>query len=133
MIAAARTTLEEAFAIRIPERTYYNTKAAAFLSLGWPREAMEILTALMDLPGDEVMTRQHAYSHYLWAQAYADLRLSEAAVPSAQVAAVKMKQIKSRLHLCRLRGLHAQLSQLDGSNLEVIRFGVLLQSEGRSR
>lgn len=133
MIAATRTTLEEAFAIRITERTYYNTKAAALLSLGWPREAIEILTALMDLPADEAMMRQNAYSQYLWAQAYADLRLSEAAVPSAQEAVATMKRIKSRLHLRRLQGLHAQLSQLDGSNIEVIRFGVMVQSERRSR
>ncbi len=133
IIAATRATLEEEFAIRITERTYCNTKAAAFLSLGWPREAMEILTALMDLPADEAMTRQNAYSQYLWAQAYTDLRCSEAAAPSAQEAAVKMKQIRSRLHLYRLRGLHAQLSQLDGSNLEVIRFGVIVQSERRDR
>ncbi len=128
IIAETRDILEEEFAIRITERTYQNTKAAAMLSAGWPREALQELTALMDLPEEGDMTRQNAYTDYLWSQAYADLGLIDAAATPAQDALVRMKQIKSRIHIMRIAGLQGQLSQLDSKNIEVIRLGVMVNS-----
>jgi hypothetical protein len=46
---------------------------------------------LMDLP-EEDMTRQNAYTDYLWAAAYANLGLIDAAATPAQDALVVMKQ-----------------------------------------
>src|SRR6185312_11240925 len=126
IIAETRDILEEEFSIRITERTYSNTNAAAMLSAGWPREALQELTDLMDLPEEGDMTRQNAYSDYLWSQAYADLGLIDAAVTPAQDALVRMKQIKSRIHIMRIAGLQEQLSQLDSKNIEVIRLGVMV-------
>lgn len=68
IIAETRGILEEEFFIKITERTYHNTKAAALLAAGWPREALEVLTDLMDLPSEGDMTRQNAYTDYLWSQ-----------------------------------------------------------------
>jgi len=128
IIAETRDILEEEFAIRITEHTYQNTKAAALLSVGWPREALEVLTDLTDLPPEENMTRQNAYTGYLWAQAYADLELIDAAATPAQDAFVTMKQIKSHIHMMRIAGLQGQLSQLDSKHIEVIRLGVMVKS-----
>jgi DNA-binding XRE family transcriptional regulator len=126
IIAETRDILEEEFSIRITERTYRNTKAAAMLSAGWPREALEVLTDLMDLPEEGDMTRQNAYTDYLWSQAYADLGLIDAAATPAQDAFVVMKQIKSRIHMMRIAGLQGQLSQIDSKHIEVIRLGVMV-------
>jgi transcriptional regulator with XRE-family HTH domain len=128
IIAETRDILEEEFAIRITKRTYQNTKAAAMLAAGWTREALEALTDLMDLPEEGDMTRQNAYADYLWSQAYADLGLIDAAATPAQDALVRMKQIKSRLHMMRIAGLQGQLSQLDSKHIEVIRLGVMVNS-----
>jgi tetratricopeptide (TPR) repeat protein len=128
IIAASRDILEDEFAIRITERTYQNTKAATMLAAGWPREALEVLTDVMNLPEEGDMTRQNAYTDYLWAQAYADLGWIDAAATPAQEALVRMKQIKSRLHIMRLAGLQGQLSQLDNKHIEVIRLGVMVNS-----
>ncbi len=126
IIAETRNILEEEFSIRITERTYHNTTAAAMLSSGWPREALQELTDLMDLPEEGDMTRQNAYTDYLWSQAYADLGLIDAAATPAQDALIVMKQIKSGVHLMRIAGLQGQLSQLDSKHIEVIRLGVML-------
>lgn len=126
IIAEARGILEGEFSIRITERTYHNTKAAAFLAAGWPHEALQELTDLMDLPLEGDMTRQNAYTDYLWSQAYADLRLIDAAATPAQEAFVIMKQIKSHIHMMRIAGLQGQLSQLDSKHIEVIRLGVMV-------
>lgn len=128
IIAATRDILEENFAIRITERTYHNTKAAAMLSVGWPREALEVLTDVMDLPEEGDMTRQNAYTDYLWSQAYADLGLIDAAATPAQDALIIMKQIKSHIHTMRIAGLQGQLSQTDSKHIEVIRLGVMVNS-----
>ena len=42
----------------------------------------------MDLPPEGIMTRQNAYTDYLWSQAYADLGLIDAAAAPAQDALV---------------------------------------------
>jgi tetratricopeptide (TPR) repeat protein/DNA-binding XRE family transcriptional regulator len=128
IIAETRDILEEDFSIRITERTYHNTKAAALLAAGWPREALQELTDLMNLPSEEDMTRQNAYTDYLWSQAYADLGLIDAAATPAQEAFVRMKQIRSCIHMMRIAGLQGQLSQLDSKNIEVIRLGVMVHS-----
>ncbi len=128
IITATRDILEEEFAIKITERTYHNTKAATMLAAGWTREALQELTDLMDLPEEGDMTRQNAYTDYLWSQAYADLGLIDAAATPAQDALVKMKQIKSRIHIMRIAGLQGQLSQLDSKHIEVIRLGVMVNS-----
>jgi len=128
IIAETRGILEDEFSIRITERTYHNTKAAAMLSASWPREALQELTDLMDLPEEGDMTRQNAYTDYLWSQAYADLGLIDAAATPAQDAFVIMKQIKSRIHMMRIAGLQGQLSQLDSKHIEVIRLGVMVNS-----
>jgi tetratricopeptide (TPR) repeat protein len=128
IIAETRGLLEDEFSMRITERTYRNTKVAAMLSAGWPREALQELTNVMDLPSEGDMTRQNAYTDYLWSQAYADLRLIDAAATPAQDALVVMKQIKSRVHVLRIAGLQGQLSQLDNKNIEVIRLGVMVNS-----
>ena len=60
IIAEIRDLLDEEFAIKITERTYQNTKAAAMLAAGWTHEALEVLTDLMDLPEEGDMTRQNA-------------------------------------------------------------------------
>lgn len=96
------------------------------LSAGWPREALQELTDLMDLPEEGDMARQNAYTDYLWSQAYADLGLIDAAATPAQDALVRMKQIKSRIHIIRIAGLQGQLSQLDSKHIEVIRLGVMV-------
>jgi DNA-binding XRE family transcriptional regulator len=93
IIAATREILEEEFAIKITERTYQNTQAAAMLAAGWPREALEVLTNVMDLPEEGDMTRQNASTDYLWSQAYADLGLLDAAASPAQDAFVRMKSM----------------------------------------
>lgn len=98
------------------------------LAAGWPREALQELTDLMDLPEEGDMARQNAYTEYLWSQAYADLGFIDAAAPSAQDAFVVMKQIKSHIHMLRIAGLQAQLSQLDRQHIEVIRLGVMVNS-----
>ncbi|GHO57610.1 hypothetical protein [Ktedonobacter robiniae] len=98
------------------------------LEAGWPREALQELTDLMDLPEEGDMTRQNAYTDYLWAQAYANLGLIDAAATPAQDAFARMKQIKSRIHITRIAGLQGQLSQLDSKNIEVIRLGVMIHS-----
>lgn len=126
IIAETRAILEDEFSIRITERTYRNTKAAALLAAGWPHEALQELTDLMDLPPEGDMTRQNAYTDYLWSQAYADLKLIDAAATPAQEAFVVMKQIKSHIHMMRIAGLQGQLSQLDKRNIEVIRLGVMV-------
>ncbi|SRR5579885_1021329 len=126
IIAETRELLEKEFSIRITERTYHNTKAAAMLSAGWPREALQALTDLMDLPEEGDMMRQNAYTDYLWSQAYADLGLIDAAATPAQDALVRMKQIKSHVHIMRIAGLQGQLSQLDSKHIEVIRLGVMV-------
>ncbi len=128
IIAETRGILEDEFSIRITERTYRNTKAAALLAAGWPREALQELTDLMDLPEEGDMIRQNAYTDYLWSQAYADLGLIDAAATPAQDALVSMKQIKSRIHIMRIAGLQGQLSQLDSKHIEVIRLGVMVNS-----
>src|SRR5205085_6940293 len=104
---------------RITERTSRNTKATALLAAGWPREALQELTDLMDLPPEGDMTRQNAY---------ADLGLIDAAATPAQDALVRMKQIKSHIHIMRIAGLQGQLSQLDSKHIEVIRLGVMVNS-----
>lgn len=126
IIAETRDILEEEFSIKITERTYRNTKAAAMLATGWSREALQELTDLMDLPEEGDMTRQNAYTDYLWSQAYADLGLIDAAATPAQDAFVVMKQIKSRVHMMRIAGLQGQLSQIDSKHIEVIRLGVMV-------
>ena len=126
MIAETREVLEEEFSIKITERTYHNTKAAALLAAGWPREALQELTDLMDIPEEGNMTRQNAYTDYLWSQAYADLGLIDAAAAPAQDAFVRVKQIKSSVHMMRIAGLQGQLSQLDSKHIEVIRLGVMV-------
>jgi DNA-binding XRE family transcriptional regulator len=128
IIAESRDILEQEFSIRITERTYHNTHAAALLIAGWPREALETLTDLMDLPEEGDMARQNAYTAYLWSQAYADLGLIDASATPAQDALVVMKQIKSRVHMMRIAGLQAQLSQLESKHIEVIRLGVMVNS-----
>lgn len=128
IIAETREILEDEFSIRITERTYHNTKAAALLAAGWSREALQELTGLMDLPEEGDMTRQNAYTDYLWSQAYANLGLIDAAATPAQDALVKMKQIRSRIHITRIAGLQGQLSQHDSKNIEVIRLGVMVNS-----
>ncbi len=128
IIANTRGILEDAFSIRITERTYRNTKAAALLTAGWPREALQELTDVMDLPQEEDMTRQNAYTDYLWSQAYADLGVIDAAATPAQDAFMVMKQIRSRIHMRRIAGLQGQLSQLDNRHIEVIRLGVMINS-----
>lgn len=128
IISETSDILEEEFSIRITERTYHNTKAAALLAVGWPREALQELTDLMDLPEEEEMTRQNAYTDYLWSQAYADLGLIDAAATPAQDALVRMKQIRSGIHMMRIAGLQGQLSQLDSKHIEVIRLGVMVNS-----
>jgi DNA-binding XRE family transcriptional regulator len=128
IITETRDILEEEFSIKITERTYRNTKAAAMLSAGWPREALQELTNLMDLPEEGDMTRQNAYTDYLWSQAYADLGWIDAAATPAQDAFVVMKQIKSCVHMMRIAGLQGQLSQLDSKHIEVIRLGVMVNS-----
>ncbi len=128
IIAETRGDLEDEFAIRITERTYHNTKAAAMLSAGWPHEALQELSDLMDLPEEGDMTRQNAYTDYLWAQAYTNLGLIDAAATPAQDAFVVMKQIKSRIHMMRIAGLQGQLSQFDSKHIEVIRLGVMVNS-----
>jgi tetratricopeptide (TPR) repeat protein/DNA-binding XRE family transcriptional regulator len=129
IIAATRDVLDDEFSIKITERTYRNTQAAALLAAGWPREALEVLTDLMDLPPEGNMTRQNAYTDYLWSQAYTDLGLIDAAATPAQDALVVMKQIKSRIHMMRIAGLQGQLSQLDSKHIEVIRLGVMVYSQ----
>lgn len=126
IIAETRGMLEDAFSIKITERTYRNTKAAALLAAGWPREALEVLTDAMDLPPEGDMTRQNAYTDYLWSQANADLGLIDAAVVPAQDAFVVMKHIKSRIHMLRIAGLQGQLSQIDNEHIEIIRLGVMI-------
>lgn len=128
IIAETRGMLEDAFSIRITERTYRNTKAAALLAAGWPREALEVLTDVMDLPPEGDMTRQNAYTDYLWSQANADLGLIDAAATPAQDAFIAMKHIKSRFHMLRIAGLQGQLSLLDNKHIEVIRLGVMINS-----
>ncbi|GHO56215.1 hypothetical protein [Ktedonobacter robiniae] len=128
IITETRDILEEEFSIRITERTYRNTKVAAMLEAGWSREALQELTDLMDLPEEGDMTRKNAYTDYLWAQAYANLGLIDAAATPAQDAFARMKQIKSRIHITRIAGLQGQLSQLDSKNIEVIRLGVMIHS-----
>jgi tetratricopeptide (TPR) repeat protein len=127
-IEQARNTLEEEFSIRVTERTYRNTMIAALLAVGWPREALQELSDLMDLAPEGDMTRQNAYSDYLWGQAYADRGLVDAAVTPAQDALHVMKRIKSQIHVMRIAGLQSQLSQRDGKNIEVIRLGVMINS-----
>lgn len=126
IIAETRGILEDEFSIKITERTYRNTKAAALLAAGWPHEALQELTDLMDLPSEGDMTRQNAYTDYLWSQAYADLKFIDAAATPAQEAFVIMKQIKSDIHMMRIAGLQGQLSQLDRKHIEVIRLGVMV-------
>ena len=128
IIARTRSILEDEFSIKITERTYHNTKAATLLAAGWPREVLQELTDLMDLPREEDMTRQNAYTDYLWSQAYTDMGLIDAAAAPAQDAFVIMKQIKSRIHMMRIAGLQGQLSQLDSKNIEVIRLGVMVNA-----
>jgi tetratricopeptide (TPR) repeat protein len=128
IIAETRDILEEEFSIKVTERTYHNTKAAALLIAGWPREALQELTGLMDLPEEGDMARQNAYTDYLWSQAYADLGLIDASATPAQDAFVVMKQIKSRVHMMRIAGLQGQLSQIDRKHIEVIRLGVMVNS-----
>lgn len=128
IIAETRDILEEEFSIRITERTYHNTKAATLLAVGWPREALHELTDLMDLPEEGDMIRQNAYTDYLWSQAYADLGLIDAAATPAQDALVRMKQIRSCIHMMRIAGLQGQLRQLDSKHIEVIRLGVMVNS-----
>jgi DNA-binding XRE family transcriptional regulator len=128
IIAKTRDILEDEFSIRITERTYRNTKAAALLAAGWPRESLQELTGLMDLPPEGNMSRQNAYTDYLWSQAYADLGWIDAAATPAQDALTVMKQIKSHIHMLRIAGLQGQLSQLDSKHIEVIRLGVMVNS-----
>jgi DNA-binding XRE family transcriptional regulator len=128
IIAETKDMLEEEFAIRITQRTSHNTKAAAMLATGWPHEALRELSDLMDLPEEGDMSRQNAYTEYLWSQAYADLGVIDAAATPAQDALTIMKQIKSRIHVMRIAGLQGQLSQLDNKHIEVIRLGVMVNS-----
>jgi tetratricopeptide (TPR) repeat protein len=120
--------LEDEFSIKMSERGYHIGKASVLLAAGWPREALQELTDLMDLSPEGDMTRQNAYTTYLWAQAYADLGWIDAAATPAQDALEVMKQIRSNLNITRIAGLQAQLSQIDRKNIEVIRPGVMLDS-----
>ena len=128
IIEETKDILENEFSWTMSERSYHNTKAAALLAAGWPREALQELTDLMDLPLEGDMTRQNAYTDYLWSQAYADLGLIDAAATPAQDALAVMKQIKSRVNMMRIAGLQGQLSQLDSKHIEVIRLGVMVNS-----
>jgi transcriptional regulator with XRE-family HTH domain len=128
IIARTKGILENEYLKSVSERSYHSSKAAALLAAGWPREAMQELTDLMDLPPEGDMTRMNAYTSLLWAQAYTDLGWIDAAAEPAQEALVVMKQIKSNVNIARLAGLQAQLSQIDNKNIEVIRLGVMLNS-----
>jgi transcriptional regulator with XRE-family HTH domain len=129
IIAKTKEILEEEFLIKISDRTYQNARAAALLAAGWPREALQVLTDVMDLPSEGDMTRMNAYTSYLWSQAYADLGWVDAAATPAQETLEVMKQIKSRVNIARIAGLQGQLSLLDRKNIEVIRLGVMLNGE----
>jgi tetratricopeptide (TPR) repeat protein len=128
IIARTRDVLEDEFLIKISERTYHNAKASYLLAAGWPREALQELTDLMDLPAEGDMTRMNAYTDYLWSQAYADLGKIDAATTPAQDTLKVMKQIKSHVNITRIAGLQAQLSQIDSKHIEVIRLGVMVNS-----
>jgi transcriptional regulator with XRE-family HTH domain len=127
-IARTKDILEDEFLKSVSERSYHSSKAAALLAAGWPREAMQELSDLMDLPPEGDMTRMNAYTSYLWSQAYADLGWVDAAAAPAQDSLAVMKKIKSNVNIARLAGLQAQLSQIDDKNIEVIRLGVMLNS-----
>lgn len=115
------------FGIKPNMRRYYSTKAATFLAVGWPREALDILTNATSDPSQGSMARMNAYSDLLWAQAYADTGKIEAAATLAQDTLTVLRDIRSTTNISRIAGLHGQLSSLDSSNIEVIRLGVMLK------
>jgi tetratricopeptide (TPR) repeat protein len=126
VIEAEKGSFDDEFSVRVSDRRYHVTKAGALLAAGWPREALQELTDLMDLPPEGDMTRMNAYTTYLWSQAYADLGQIDAATTPAQDTLEVMKQIKSRVNVMRIAGLQGQLSLIDSKNIEVIRLGVML-------
>ena len=128
IIEKTKDILENEFLMRMSERSYHNGKASAFLAAGWPREALQELSDVMDLPPEGDMTRQNAFTTYLWSQAYADLGNIDAATTPAQDTLDVIKQIGSKVNITRIAGLQGQLSSIDSKHIEVIRLGLMVNS-----
>jgi hypothetical protein len=117
-----------ASSIDVAKRQLEISKASALLAAGWPREALQELTEMLNLPSQGNMVRMNAYTNFLWAQGYADTGKLDGAALLAQDALTVMKRIRSEVNIARIRGLYRQLVSADSRQIEVIRLGVMLGS-----
>jgi tetratricopeptide (TPR) repeat protein len=112
--------------IDVAKRQVQISKASALLAVDWPREALQELTEMLNLPPLGNMTRMNAYTNLLWAQGYADIGKLDGAALLAQDSLTVMKRIKSEVNIERIRSLYRQLINTDSGQIEAIRLGVLL-------
>jgi tetratricopeptide (TPR) repeat protein len=117
-----------ASSIDVAKRQIQVSKASALLAADWPREALQELTEMLNLPPQGNMVRMNAYTNFLWAQGYADTGKLDGAALLAQDTLTVMKRIKSEVNIARIRGLYRQLVSADSRQIEVIRLGVMLGS-----
>jgi tetratricopeptide (TPR) repeat protein len=117
-----------ASSIDVAKRQIQVSKASALLAADWPREALQELTEMLNLPPQGNMVRMNAYTNFLWAQGYADTGKLDGAALLAQDTLTVMKRIKSEVNIARIRGLYRQLVSVDSRQIEVIRLGVMLGS-----
>lgn len=110
----------------VAKRQLQISKASALLAANWPREALQELTDMLDLPPQGNMIRMNAYTNFLWAQGYADTGKIDGAALLAQDTLTVMKQIRSEMNIARIDRLYRQLISTDNRQIEVIRLGVML-------
>lgn len=115
-----------ASSIDVARRRLQMSKASALLAADWPREALQELTEMLNLPPQGNMIRMNAYTNFLWAQGYADTGKLDGAALLAQDTLMVMKRIRSEVNIARIRGLYRQLVSADSRQIEVIRLGVML-------
>jgi tetratricopeptide (TPR) repeat protein len=110
----------------VAKRQLQISKASALLAANWPREALQELTDMLNLPPQGNMIRMNAYTNFLWAQGYADTAKIDGAALLAQDTLTVMKQISSEVNIARIDRLYRQLISTDNRQIEVIRLGVML-------
>jgi len=115
-----------ASSIDVTRRQLQISKASALLAADWPREALQELTEMLNLPPQGNMVRMNAYTNFLWAQGYADTGKLDGAALLAQDTLTVMKRIKSEVNIARIHGLYRQMVSADSRQIEVIRLGVML-------